>query len=426
VKKFNDNLDNFDKIPFDHEPIYRNSSSRSQRVQSPSAKPSGVVSLLLAIVVIFNFILSGVVIKLVMDNKNKAPITNNIYIETTGGLDVTAVANKVRTSVVSVHAGYKGSVSFENFYNMSSRGSGVIIEGDKTRSECYILTCYHVVRGYLDEIYVLLNDSVIPVKVTLASSNSFSKMYDLALLKLTHGEYSRSASEPCEVADSSLVCAGDAVVAYGNPRGNGPSVTDGSVSKTSSIINVENVHHRLIETSAPINVGNSGGGLFDAWGRLIGIVSAKANDAPPVYIDNIAYAIPSNVAISVARNMMRHQRPLKAVVGLRLAVTSNTIQYEIVDNKLLPRQEVVVTGIDAQSAAAFSDFKVGDIIISFEYSGKEVQMRNIYSLEDEIFNLDRGATMTFTVKRSNGKVEKIDVKISNAVAADAEDWYAPR
>lgn len=422
--KYNlDAQDNIDKIPYDSQPIYRQTNTNKRRKPEQKAPPSKLLSIVVCLLVVLNVVLCGLVINL--SKNSKPPETNIFNISTDGTLDVSAVADKTKSSVVAIHTGSISSVDANSFYSLTNRGSGIIIDGDKESGTCYILTCYHVVKNNVSNIWVLMSDSFNPVKASLVYTTAYSKMYDIAVLKLSSDEYKRSASKPCEIGNSSLVRDGDGVIAYGNPQGTGLSVTSGEISKTINLVNVDGVYNRLLKTSAPINGGNSGGGLFNAEGKLIGIVNAKKNDDPSKgsYIDNIAFAIPIDVAYSLAMNMLKNQRPLKAQTGLSFAIQNTNIVYEKVNGKLLPKQTILVKEITASSAGELAGFEVGDEIVSFSYGETtDVSMRNLYSLEDHIFNLSVGDTVVFKIKRGN--VEKtLNLKIKNSVAADSQDWY---
>ncbi|MEC7287977.1 MAG: trypsin-like peptidase domain-containing protein, partial [Verrucomicrobiota bacterium] len=148
-------------------------------------------------------------------------------------------------------------------------GSGVIISADG-----YIVTNYHVVQGMrgreVDEILVRLNDGTEYV-ATLIGSDSKT---DVAILKIE-----ADASLPAvTLADSDLLRVGDIVFAIGNPRDLGLTATQGIVSalernRGGQILGAGS-YENFIQTDAAINLGNSGGALVDAWGRLVGINTA--------------------------------------------------------------------------------------------------------------------------------------------------------
>lgn len=423
--KYNlDAQENMDKIPYDSQPIYRQTQNKRKKPERNAPQPK-ILSLVVCLLVVLNVVLCGLVIDLAKKG-NTPGSTNIIQISTNGTLNVSAVADKTKSSVVAIHAGNLSSVDASSFYRLSSRGAGIIIDGNKNTGECYILTCYHVVKSYVNGIYVLLYDSFTPVKATLVTTTGYSKMYDIAVLKFTNSEYKKSSSKPCEIGNSSLVRDGDAVIAYGNPQGTGLSVTSGEISKTINIVNVDGIYNRLLKTSAPINGGNSGGGLFSAEGKLIGIVNAKTNDDPSNgnYIDNIAYAIPVDVAYSLAKNIIRNERPLKAVTGLSFGVQNTNVKYEDENGIPIPAtQTILVKEVLNESSASIAGFMVGDEVVSFSYiEGEEVLMRNLYSLEDHIFNFAMGDTINFKVVRDSRELT-LSLKIKSLVAVDSKDWY---
>ncbi len=415
---------NSDKIPYDSKPIIRQVPSTRKYRSERSAGPSKAFALILFILVLCNVVLAGLVIAVI----RKSPSGNGnttINIETSGSIDVTAVASKCKPSVVRIHAGMplgvlsSADVDYEMFSKMRSKGSGVIFQDNKSAGVCYILTCYHVVRGYDSQVYVILSDSFTPIKASLVSSTGYSSNFDIAVLKIETPLYTQSAACPVEIGDSAFVIEGDKCVAYGNPQGTGLSITSGDISKAIDLVTVNSVVNRVMRTSAAINSGNSGGGLFDAQGKLIGIVNAKTNDNPSAgsYIDNIAYAIPSNVALSIARNILRNNRPLRADLGIKLGIADVNETYEIIDGRKIPKQTIIVTQVDSGS-----EFKTNDQVLNFTYSGNTVTVRNLYSLDDHIFNFNVGETVTFQVLR-NGNVVSIEVVISKMDGADTQTWY---
>ncbi len=419
--KYNiDSQQNGDKIPYDSQPIYRQSNNNVKRKKTEK-KTSGsrFLSLVVCALVILNVILCGCVISISKKLNNSS---SNVFNISSTGIDASYVADKTRNSVVAIHSGNDAitNVSAETFSSLSWRGSGVIIE--KGKGYCLILTCYHVVSKYPKNLWVLFSDQYTPIKAKLyPTNNAYSSVYDIALLKVESDAIDRSDCEPCEIADSAFVRDGDGVVAYGNPQGTGLSVSSGEISRTINIVNVSGVHHRLLKTTAPINGGNSGGGLFNSEGKLIGIVSSKVESEK---IDNIAYAIPSDVAVSIAENIIRNDRPYKAVTGLTFGIKNEKIKDVIINGKIYQKQTIVVTRVEGSAKDA--GFEYGDEIVSFSYGDLgDILMMNAYSLEDHIFNCDaeKNSVITFKIKR-DGKEKTLKLKITEQVSADKEDWYA--
>ena len=124
--------------------------------------------------------------------------------------------------------------------------------------------------------------------------------YDVAVLRIDKSDIVKTAAEKgtlCAVSfgDSDNVAVGQTAIAIGNPEAEGISVSSGIISVTSEDITMTAVDEsstvtmRVIRTDTAINSGNSGGGLFDTQGKLIGIVNAKMKTEKA---ENIAYAIP--------------------------------------------------------------------------------------------------------------------------------------
>ena len=421
--RYTEETRNTDKIPYDNRPIIRQNSNSGHRPEKRSGASKGL-ALFVCFLVIVNVILCGLVFTLLKRN-TKTVEKATINIENTGVLDVSAVVSKCEPSVVRIHAGLPTGVtaSTEVDYNMFSRlkskGSGVIFKDNKSAGVAYIVTCYHVVRGNDSQIYVILKDSYVPIKANLISSTSYSSNFDIAVIKIESNLYTQSVAAPAEIADSSLVIEGDMCLAYGNPQGTGFSATRGIISKAVDLVTVNNVVNRVMRTDAAINAGNSGGGLFEAGGKLIGIVNAKTGDTPSTssYIDNIAYAIPSDVAIALANNILRNGRPLRADFGIKLGITNENENYQYVDGRKVTKQTVIVAQANANVG-----FKMYDQILSFTYDGKLVEVKNLYTLDDHIFNFSMGEVVSFKILRA-GNTFDIDVTIDSMVAADSQMWY---
>ena len=158
-------------------------------------------------------------------------------------------------------------------------GSGVIWSADG-----YIVTCDHVAdKGAL--LVVTLADGT-RLEASRVGSDFTT---DLAVLKVENA----NALTPAEVSESS-VKLGQRIIAIGNSLGSySNTVTDGVISAGTRRITVEGRDMELIQMSAAVNPGNSGGGLFDGEGRLLGIVNAKASSEN---MEGIGFAIPMSIA----------------------------------------------------------------------------------------------------------------------------------
>ena len=110
------------------------------------------------------------------------------------------------------------------------------------------------------------------------------------------------------IGDSDELKVGQEVVAVGNPLGElGGTVTNGIISALSRDVNIEGTEMTLIQTNAAVNPGNSGGGLFNMYGELIGIVNAKSTTSSSgTSVEGIAFAIPVNTAVKVSTELVNY------------------------------------------------------------------------------------------------------------------------
>ena len=235
---------------------------------------------------------------------------------------VSQVVRNVQDSVVVIDVQIVVS-SFYGSYLSSSSGSGVIIS-----PEGYIITCNHVVES-AQEITVTLNSGSKYVAALVGSDPS----NDLAVLRIQPKE-----SEPLTYAEqgcSDKLVVGEHVVAIGNPLGTlGGTVTDGIISATNrEITSSDNQTMTLLQTNAAINQGNSGGGLFNMDGKLIGIVNAKYAASG---VEGLAFAIPIDLAYAVELDLIQYGY-IRGIVDHGLVtvdVTQKNINYYYKQNKI--------------------------------------------------------------------------------------------
>lgn len=178
--------------------------------------------------------------------------------------------------IVSLAENSVVSIETENETTRSA-GSGVVWSEDG-----YIVTNAHVVDGAKT------------IKITLHNKQEYTatlihaeKKHDLALLKIN-----ATGLSPVDLGNSDKLKVGERVVVIGNVLGEFKgSATDGIVSATDRILNIDGYDMPLIQTNAEINGGNSGGGMFCEHGQLIGLVVAKQSGEN---LEGIGFAIPSN------------------------------------------------------------------------------------------------------------------------------------
>lgn len=221
-------------------------------------------------------------------NATSEPKTEYLYVNTDNPpLDATSatyadVYNAVSETVVQIQA-----TSQSAGVTSVSAGSGVIIQ-----SEGIIVTNHHVISG-ANEVVAILSDGTQKEAQVIGSDQKS----DLAVLRI------EASGLPYAVfGSSSSLQVGQQVLAIGNPLGTlGGSASEGIISAKERTIEVEGIRMELLQTTAAINKGNSGGGLFDMSGRLIGIVNAKSSGTG---IEGIGFAIPSDLAMPVIESLL--------------------------------------------------------------------------------------------------------------------------
>lgn len=205
------------------------------------------------------------------------------------------VASIISPSVVSIttEAVEQGQAWYGS-YVTSGAGSGVIISSDG-----YILTCAHVVDG-ADTVTVTTSDGT-EYEAEIVGSDTED---DIAVLKIDAADLTAAV-----IGDSDEAAVGETVYADGNPGGTlSGTITEGIVSALNREITVETdsgeaITLNVIQTSAAVSPGNSGGGLFNDQGELIGIVNAKSSDTSD---EGLGFAIPINDAISIAEDIIEN------------------------------------------------------------------------------------------------------------------------
>jgi Do/DeqQ family serine protease len=269
-------------------------------------------------------------------------------------------------------------------------GSGVIVTSDG-----YILTNNHVVEG-ADELKVQLSDDrEYTAKVIGADPKT-----DIAVVKIDADKL-----PVVTLADSDKLRVGDVVFAVGNPLDVGQTVTMGIVSaKNRNVKILEDVggYEDYIQTDAAINMGNSGGALIDARGRLIGINSAILS--PSRGNIGIGFAVPVNLAASIMKSLIETGTVARGYLG----VSSDTVTPDIAEQLGLPAttKGVIVTDIAPDSAAEKSGLKRSDVVTAV--NGHTVS--TLDELRLLIAQMAPGSVAKLHVMR-DGKEASIDVTL---------------
>ena len=282
-------------------------------------------------------------------------------------------------ATVPVSTGYWGGYSTQ--YATSS-GSGFIISEDG-----YIVTNYHVIADASEITVSLYSGDSLPARVVGTEETS-----DIAVLKVD-----AEGLTPVVIGDSDQLQVGETVCTIGNALGTlSFSQTSGGVSALNRTVTMEDgTVANMIQTDCAINSGNSGGPLFDSYGRVVGITSAKLSnngDTSSASIENIGFAIPMNDVYDMITDIIEYGY-ITGKPSMGITVATVTEEYASYFNWPVG---AIVNSVEVGSCAEAAGLKQGDIITKMGDTditthGELVAAKNTYKA---------GETTTLTVFRS--------------------------
>ena len=351
-------------------------------------------------------------------NVNGGPTYENINITSDSDKNLLS-ASKAVLSAVSVRTS-------------TSAGSGVIYKLDKEKGEAFIITNYHVVAqnnesGISSEIKVYLYGMEATKYAIDATYVGGSLNYDIALLHVKDSTVLiESCARAADIADSDDVSILDTAIAVGNPEGKGISVTVGCVNVDSENIVVSmqgrSVQLRVMRTDAAVNSGNSGGGLFNDNGELIGVVNAKSGNSST---DNIGYAIPSNVAVAIADNIKYYcydtpdsnkKNVYRCMMGVTVSASDLSTSYDTETGKIHKFERVVISEV-SNTGAAYGKLQAGDAILAITINGEKHEVTRTHHLIDTMLNARVGNRVVIHVSRGGANVDVEIVMTESMVEA---------
>jgi len=271
----------------------------------------------------------------------------------------------------------------------SSLGSGVIVS-----EQGHILTSNHVIEE-AEEIRVALHDG----RIKAAEVVGTDPETDLALLQIP------SENLPViQFARPDQIRVGDIALAIGNPVGLGQAVSQGIVSATGRSQLGITTFENFIQTDAAINVGNSGGALVNARGRLIGINTAMLSG------DNggggIGFAVPVNLARGVMNQLIEHGRVIRGYLGVGL----QPLTPELAESFDLPRDQrgVLVTNVQSSGPADRAGIGPGDVITHIN----DQAISDSYEALNKVASIQPGELANVRLIR-DGEVQRVDAVIAD-------------
>ena len=317
-----------------------------------------------------------------------------------GGMTTSQVSEMVSPSVVVITT-EQVVYSQWSWYGQnqveSGAGSGVIISSDG-----YILTCAHVVSG-ASQITVTIGDTDYTATVVGEDDTS-----DVAVLKID-----ATGLTPATVGDSDSLSVGDSVLAVGNPLGElGGTVTSGIVSALNRSVTIQGSSSTntmsLIQMDASVSPGNSGGGLFNMNGELIGLVNAKSSSSDA---EGLGFAIPINDAIQVAQDLLENGyvsgRPYMGITYIAVTDAQTAAQLNV------NAYGVYVVDVVQGGPADKAGLKAGDRIVSID--GNEIAQKD--DLGTLMQQHTAGDTLSITVAR-DGQMQTVSLTLGEKNASN--------
>ena len=257
-------------------------------------------------------------------------------------------------------------------------------------------------EGASDITVRLKNGESYPAKLIGSDSQT-----DLAVIKIE-----AEGLKVSPMGNSSALQVGEEAIAIGNPLGElGGTVTNGIVSALDREITVGNETMTLLQTNAAISPGNSGGGLYNNKGELIGIVVAKASGSNA---EGLGFAIPIDIVKDVTTDLIANGYVTgRGELGVSVINISNqqaAFMYRV------PQTGVYVAGIQDGSAAQQAGLKTADGILAVE----DVEISSSDDLRKELQKHKAGDSVQLTILR-DGRKETVSVTLQESVPEEIKE-----
>ncbi|MBR4114041.1 MAG: trypsin-like peptidase domain-containing protein, partial [Anaerotignum sp.] len=227
---------------------------------------------------------------------------------------------------------------------------------------------------------------------------------DLAVLTVAWKDLNDAGIEQVTTAvfgDSDALEVGSEVIAIGNAMGMGLSATDGIISMKEQTIHVDGNELGVLQTSAAINSGNSGGALVNASGEVIGINTAKYNSS---MVEGMGYAIPSNYITPIVEELLKTGTQPKPYIG----ISGTNITEETAPMYKLPVGALVLEIVEG-SPAADAGLQIGDVITQF--NGQTIM--DMDALVEQVGQTEVGSVVDMYVIRNGNTGIELEIKIGD-------------
>ncbi len=329
---------------------------------------------------------SGPVLRNDTASSGETPVSSTVKLSRVDGKTLLTDAEVYAANVDSVVAiNTTGTATASNGFWQTQQpttgaGSGFVLTPDG-----FIATNYHVIDGAETVKVAFCNGDTYDAEVIGGEED-----YDIAVIKVEAENL-----KPVTMGDSTLLNVGDRVLAIGNPLGELTfSQTGGMVSSVNRAINVEGVPFNMIQTDASINPGNSGGPMFNQYGQVVGIVSAKyTNTASGASAEGLGFAIPINDVAAMIQDIMTNgyvtNKPYLGVMPMSMSQDlANQFRYDITEG-------VFISAVDKGGAADKAGLQMGDVITKVD----DHDIKSVADLTIVKKQYRAGDTSTLTVYR---------------------------
>jgi len=292
---------------------------------------------------------------------------------------VISVVDAVGAAVVSISAGKRSSTEV---LEPVGAGSGAVIAPDG-----YVITNDHVVHAGKELLVTLTDGTSVPAAVVGTDPAT-----DLAVIR------AEAFNLPWAIlGDSTSLRVGQLVIAMGNPFGFQSTVSTGVVSALGRALRSREgrLIENIIQHTAPLNPGNSGGPLVDSSGRIVGI-----NTAIIAVAQGIGFAIPSHTARWVVSQILTHGRVRRGFLGIagrQRPLARRLVRY----HNLSKDQALEVLSVEPGGPAAQAGIKVGDLISA----ANDTPMGGVDDLHRFLAEWPIGESISLTVVRRQERTE---------------------
>ena len=223
--------------------------------------------------------------------------------------------------------------------------------------------------------------------------------YDIAIIKAKTSDVKAVNDKVSPITFADEYHVGDTAIAIGNTEGKGISVTQGVVSVESEEVSItdgstEN-EYRCMRIDTAIYPGNSGGGLFNSQGELIGITNGGNPTA-----QNINYAIPLDIVKSTVENIMHYGNCAKKIkLGIVVTTTNSKYVYDENTGKGKIVETLTIKEIENGAIGQKLGIEVGDVLLSFVIDGIEHEIDRTFNIGDLLLTIRSGNQISFKVSR---------------------------